>query len=323
MRVSIIVAAHNEGSLLWKTVRSCVETTPDLNREIIVANDASTDGCVEEARRRYPEVRVVSFPCRRGCSAAKDLGARRARGRVLVFLDRHCKPEEFAIERLVNDVEDLEGQAIVTPTVPALDVARWRSSKRAKGHGYVMSLSTFHSKWLPLERLRRIGPLYECPALVGCCLAISKKLYLELRGFDPDMIEWGVEDVDLGLKAWFLGRSVLHDPYAMIGHRFRSAFSNFTVRSESILANEIRTARKNFSESLWREWRRRMRRRTSTRLWKKAWASFETRRTSAEEEREYLQARRVHSETWYAHRFGLKWPRARLVRPERLRLQAP
>ena len=48
----------------------------------------------------------------------KDLGARHARGDVLVFLDGHCKPESGAIERLVADVEQLAGQAIVIPSIP-------------------------------------------------------------------------------------------------------------------------------------------------------------------------------------------------------------
>ena len=308
MRASVIIAAHNEGSLLWRTVRSTVEVVGDLDCEILVADDASTDGCIDEARRRHPEIRIVSYPRRRGCSAAKDLGARKARGDVLVFIDGHCKPEGFAIHQLVNDVERLEGKAIVTPSVPALDVKRWASSDRKVGNGYRLSLLTFRSDWVPLRRLRTMGTLYECPALVGCCLAISKDLYAKLRGFDPHMIEWGTEDVDLGLKAWLLGHGIVHDPMATIGHRFRSGFTNYSVRSESVLANEIRCARKNLTESLWREWTRRARRRNSKGMWAGAWKLFESRRASAEREREYIAEHRVHDPGWYARRFGLRWP---------------
>jgi GT2 family glycosyltransferase len=308
MRASIVIAAHNEGDLLWKTLHSVVETTDYLEREILIADDASTDGSVEEARCRYPEVRVVSFPVRRGCSPTKDLGGRRARGRVLVFLDGHCKPERFAIQQLVRDVEDHQGQAIITPAVPALDVKTWRSSIRAIGHGYRLSLDTFDSNWIPLQRMRSLGELYECPSLVGCCLAISKELYLKLRGFDPHMIEWGIEDVDLGLKAWLLGHGILHDPCARIAHRFRSAVDTFTVRVESVVANQIRAARKNFAAPIWREWKGRMRNRCSEKRWSAAWELYESLRESAEKEREYLLSLRIHDEGWYARRFGLRWP---------------
>src|SRR5262245_43337487 len=44
MRASIVIAALNEGDLLWKTVKSCRETAGHLKDcEIVVADDASTD----------------------------------------------------------------------------------------------------------------------------------------------------------------------------------------------------------------------------------------------------------------------------------------
>jgi GT2 family glycosyltransferase len=187
-------------------------------------------------------------------------------------------------------------------------VKRWRSSEKAIGHGYVSSLATFEAKWIHLSRMRQVGGLYECPALVGCCLAVSKRLYEKLRGFDRNMIEWGVEDVDLGLKAWLMGHGILHNHHAVIAHRFRTGFTNFTVRGESVMANQIRSVRKNYDEKLWREWKRRAEKRTPRRIWEAAWELFESRKESAEEEREYLLSRRVHSEEWYARRFGLRWP---------------
>ena len=69
---------------------------------------------------------------------------------------------------------------------------------------------------------RRRGRYYESPALVGCCLAVSRSLYKKLGGFAPDMVEWWVEDIDLALCAWLIGHEVLHDPFAEIGHRFRA-----------------------------------------------------------------------------------------------------
>ena len=95
------------------------------------------------------------------------------------------------------------------------------------------------------------GEFYESPALIGCALAISRALYEELLGFDTGMKEWGVEDLDFGLKAWLMGSMVLNDPKALIGHRFRRAFDNYTVGAVHPLANQLRMARKHFTESVW------------------------------------------------------------------------
>ena len=69
MRASLVIASHNEGPLLCQTVQSCLETLDGLDCEIVVADDASADGSVEQLRDRYPEVRVVGSPERRGVSS--------------------------------------------------------------------------------------------------------------------------------------------------------------------------------------------------------------------------------------------------------------
>ena len=320
MRLSIIVAAHNEGEALAKTVRSCVDTCTGLDHEIVVADDASWDGSVDEIERRFPRLRVVRNQERLGPSPTKDRGARAAAGEVLVFLDGHTKPEPGALRRMVEDVQLLRGRAVVAPTVVALDVGRWRNAAVASGHGYRVDLEAFRSAWLPLAALRvvREGPrqFYESPAAIGCALAVTRELYETLWGFDPEMRSWGVEDVDFGLKCWLMGHPILHDPEAVVGHRFQRSFDHYRVAPEHLLANQIRLARKNFTHSAWEAWVERRREQHAEALpdhpeglWAHAWQVFESRRASVEEERSYLMARRVRDEFWYAERFGLPWPR--------------
>src|SRR5690348_4058499 len=105
MRASIVIAAHNEGGVLLRTVESCADSVADLDVEIVVADDASTDGSVQELQKAFPLVRVVSHDVRKGASPAKALGARAARGDVLVFLDAHTKAEPSALRQLVEDVD--------------------------------------------------------------------------------------------------------------------------------------------------------------------------------------------------------------------------
>jgi GT2 family glycosyltransferase len=320
MRASIIVASHQEGERLWRTLASCFESTAGFDCEIIVADDASFDRSVEEAMRRFPQARLFRNDERQGASPAKALGADQARGETLVFLDGHTKPEPGAIQRLVEDIEQLKGEAIVTPAIAALDVPRWKNSASQIGHGYFLELEEFHCGWLPLGELRGVwrGPrkYYESPALIGCALAVGRQLYENLGGFDPHMRYWGVEDLDFGLKSWLMGVPILHDPEAVVGHRFRAAFDNFTVPMERLLANQLRMARKNLTEATWFNWVERCCARHLGRfpdhpegLWALAWELFQADRPSAEHERTMLLGHRRRDEFWYAERFGLEWPR--------------
>src|SRR4051794_14793531 len=81
MRTSIAIPTHNEGDNLWRTVRSCLETSAELDPEIVVDDDGSTDGSVDELRRRHGgDVRIVSLERALGVSRAKDLAVRTTTG---------------------------------------------------------------------------------------------------------------------------------------------------------------------------------------------------------------------------------------------------
>jgi len=156
---------------------------------------------------------------------------------------------------------------------------------------------------------------FESPALIGCAVAVSRELYDQLGGFDPHMRKWGVEDLDFGLRCWLLGFRILHDPAAVVGHRFQSKFESYSAPSENLVANQLRMARKNFTHSVWADWVEQCRQRTTgdlpehpEGLWARAWQVFEADRLSVEAERSQVQMLRTRDEFWYATRFGLPWP---------------
>ena len=320
MRASIIIATHNERETLLNTVRACVEGAAGVDCEIVVGDDASTDGSVAQVKRQFSAVRVVRHEERQGVSPTRHAAARTARGETLLFLDGHSNPEPGAIVRLVEDVEQTRGEAVITPKISALDADRWENAARQSGHGYRLELEGFDCGWLPLGQLRQVkeGPrtFYESPAAIGCAMAVGRPLYEALWGFDPDMRKWGVEDLDFSLKCWLSGHRILHDPQAVVGHRFQTTFENYDAPIDNFLVNQLRMAWKNFTPAVWAEWLDRARQRHDRLLtehpeglWARVWAMFLEGRGSADQERAHLHARRVRDEFWYAERFGLAWPR--------------
>jgi GT2 family glycosyltransferase len=320
MRASIIIAAHNERAALLHTVRACLEGSADIDCEVVVGDDASTDASVAQVERQFRSVRVVRHEERRGVSPTRHMAAREARGETFLFFDGHCKPEPGAIRRLVESVERTGGDTVITPKISALDVPRWENAPQQSGHGYRLELERFDCGWLPLLQLRRTEiagqTFYESPAMIGCAVAMGRPLYEALWGFDPNMCKWGVEDLDFSLKCWLSGRRILHDPQAVVGHRFRATFDNYDAPIDHFLVNQLRMAWKNFTPGVWDQWLDRARQRYSGQLsehpeglWARVWAMFLEGRDSADRERAHLHARRVRDEFWYAERFGLPWPR--------------
>ncbi len=88
MRATVVIAAHNEGTLLGKTVDSVKQTLGSLEAEIVVVDDASTDGSAQEVQRAHPDLKVVAFSQRAGVSRTKDRGARVAARFVTMEIGR-------------------------------------------------------------------------------------------------------------------------------------------------------------------------------------------------------------------------------------------
>jgi glycosyltransferase involved in cell wall biosynthesis len=103
--VSFVIPAHNEEAFLAACIRSIREsaTALGLAHEIIVANDASTDGTGEIARQEGAQVVDVSL---RHIAAVRNAGARAARGERLVFVDADSRVDAPLIEAAMAKLDE-------------------------------------------------------------------------------------------------------------------------------------------------------------------------------------------------------------------------
>jgi N-acetylglucosaminyl-diphospho-decaprenol L-rhamnosyltransferase len=101
--VSAIIISLNSKRYL----AGCLETLErgpwrGVSREILVADNGSTDGTVEMLRERYPQVRLLAIGKNIGFCPAGNRAAREAAGRYLLFLNDDILIQEDAIARLVE-----------------------------------------------------------------------------------------------------------------------------------------------------------------------------------------------------------------------------
>ncbi len=83
--VSVIIPTHNRWPMIAEAVESVLaQSFKDF--ELIVVDDGSSDGTAEKIQALGREIRII-VQSRRGVSAARNRGARVARGRYLAFLD--------------------------------------------------------------------------------------------------------------------------------------------------------------------------------------------------------------------------------------------
>jgi GT2 family glycosyltransferase len=199
----------------------CFETLRALDypadrHEVILVDNASKDGSVEEMRSRHAWVRLIENRANVGFSAGCNQGARAAEdAEVLVFLNNDMRVEPSWLRELVSPIA--RGECAAT-------TARMHSwdGKKINSAGGGMN---FHGVGIQRGLMEPPGPEFEWPrkSLFACggAMAMDARRFREVGGFDEEFFAY-YEDVDLGWRTWVEGGEVWYVPDAVCYHHHSS-----------------------------------------------------------------------------------------------------
>jgi hypothetical protein len=232
-RISIIIVNWNTGALLPKCLESVRLAGRDLACEVIVVDNASTDGSECVVGAQFPEFRLLRSETNLGYARANNLAARESRGDYLLFLnpDTVVRPETFQI------MLELAGDS----PVPAIVGCRVRLTD-----GYVQPDSAGNfltpGRWglfrLHAERLfpdhglnqsARLTETANVDWVSGVCLLIESQVFRALGGFDEQMFAY-LEDMDLCRRARNQGVRSLFTTATEITHFKGASFADLASR---------------------------------------------------------------------------------------------
>ena len=103
--LSVIVVAWNVAELTEACIRSVLRENADVDLEVILVDNASTDGVSERIRRVYPEVRVLRNEQNVGFPAANNQALPSAGGKYVLFLNPDTEVRGGALKRCVDRLE--------------------------------------------------------------------------------------------------------------------------------------------------------------------------------------------------------------------------
>jgi GT2 family glycosyltransferase len=239
---SVVIVTRDESTYLRRTVHSLC-TNPSAPDEIIVVDDQSTDGSTEGLVETYGRVRVLRPDRRLGVAGARNYGAERARGDVIVFSDAHIEvPQDWAVPILDALSIDHAGAAAT-----GLENLRQRPGKGVCGGRWRPGTADY-LRW---EWLRcKTGDPYPIPLLTGGFLAMRREVFEKVGGFDSGMFKYGVEDTELSVRLWTMGYQCLAVPRVLVAHRFDSPTGKAGCdykNAEIAIHNKLRLAVLHFS----------------------------------------------------------------------------
>jgi len=237
MQLSIIIVNYNVCDLLLNAVASVYVALEGIEGEIIVVDNASTDGAVETLNRIYPDVITVQLDQNLGFGAANNIGIEQARGEYILLLNPDTVVQEGTLRQMMDFMEShpdatFAGCKIILPNGSYDPVSKrgfpspWSSFCRVFGLSKLFPKSKFFGGY----NLTHIDPdqTAKIEALAGCFMFCRGAELKALGGFDTDYFMYG-EDLDLCYRATKAGGSIYYYPATSIMH-----FKGESTRRSSI-----------------------------------------------------------------------------------------
>jgi len=101
MEVSVIIPAYNSGKTIEDTVKSVLSQTFKGQYEVIVVDDGSTDNTAEAISKIKDKRIILVKQSNKGPATARNHGARKARGRFILFTDSDCIADKNWIKEMI------------------------------------------------------------------------------------------------------------------------------------------------------------------------------------------------------------------------------
>ncbi len=234
-KVSIIIPVFNKVELTRKCLEAIVKNTPKESYEVIIIDNASTDGTRDFLKCLEGDVKIITNDKNLGFSKACNQGARMASTEYLLFLNNDTEPSEGWLEPLLmiliqdNSVGAVGGKLLFPDgTIQHAGVVIFDDQKLPDP---LVARHIYYGQ--PMD-IAEANQLRQYQALTAACLLMRKSAFNEVGGFDEGY--WnGYEDVDLCFKLQEKGWKLVYQPEStVIHHESKSGPERFLKVSENI-----------------------------------------------------------------------------------------
>lgn len=232
--LSIVIVSFNARTDLVNCLLSLKKHPPSHPHEIIVVDNASSDGSAEAARK-IPGVHVVEMGRNAGFAAANNAGIAVSRGDLLLLLNSDTLVPDGALDALVARLSATPAAAIAGPRLVNESGLAELSFGRMISPLNELRQKRRTAEWIARETLRE----QFVDWVSGACLLVRRRDAVRAGLLDERFFLY-TEDVDFCHAVRNLGRKVLFTPVATITHlRGRSRSSRPEASQRAYRASHV------------------------------------------------------------------------------------
>ena len=233
MDVAIIIVNWNGRRLLAKCIESIIKHPPSAPYEIVVVDNASTDGSAEWLRAAQSEgwlkettLRLIENEENVGFGRANNIAFSQTDARMLFLLNSDTEVREGAIDRLVETLQSNEKAGGCGPKLLNTDGGLQPSVYRNPPTVWeilVTGLRLYYLLPRPIRAELLLGPYWDhsrrrtTRMLHGAAILLRREVIDSVGGFDEEFHFYG-EDIELCLRIVNSGWELIFEPEAQVVH---------------------------------------------------------------------------------------------------------
>lgn len=225
--ISLIIVNRNVGRLLSRCLDS-IKASGDISCEVIVVDNASTDGSQDMLSKEHPEVKLITNPQNLGFAAACNIGIKAATGKYPILLNPDTLVGPGCLKSLIDFMESNPKAGLAGPKVLNPDGSLQPTTRAIPGYVNILfarkspitaiwpgnpGAASYMLRDLPDDHPSAV------PALAGVCLILRREM-LEQTGLLDERYFMYLEDIDLCLTASQKGWQAFYVPQAQLMHHW-------------------------------------------------------------------------------------------------------
>lgn len=240
--ISIVIPNHNTAKLLEECLQSIkVHKQKKLTTEIIVVDNASTDGSKEMVREKFKDIILIVNKKNSGFARAVNQGWQKGSGELVVFLNSDTALQNNALEIMANYIQIHSSVGAISGKLTLRNGQIDPDTHR--GFPTPWSSLTFFlglEKLFPKSRLfaqyhqgwKNKDQIHEIDAGAGALLLVRRSILKKLGGWDEEYFFYG-EDIDLCYRIKQAGWKVIFHPGTQVLH-YKGASSGLRKESQDV-----------------------------------------------------------------------------------------
>ena len=220
-QTAVLIVSWNSGAVLLRTL-DCLARQTRAPHRVIVVDNASTDGSIDQVRRLHPHVQVVVRPTNDGFARANNVGVEIADDcEWIALLNPDAFPEPEWLAALLRAAQEHPECASFGSHMRTAE-----TDNRLDGLGDVYHVSG--AAWRDQHAMPEPDPPRAASEIFSACAAAAlyrRDVFREAGGFDESFFCY-FEDVDLGFRLRLLGHRCLYVPGAVVRHVGSASFGD-------------------------------------------------------------------------------------------------